>query len=389
MSEKKLIITKYKNGILTALWQDGEMLELGFESENEEAVLGNIYVGRVQDIVKNINAAFIKFTEQQRGYFPLSECREKLKQGDLLMVQVSRENVKTKAPTLTTKISLPGKYAVLTAKDNRLSFSGKITDSAWKKEIKECCSSFLTKEYGFIIRTNAKEITKEILLSEMTYLARCYDELCRSAKHRPGGTLLYQAPPACITNLRDLYMAELTEILTDDTALFRQIKDYLMRYQSEDTAKLLFYEDSMLSLKARFNIEAAVADALKERVWMKSGAYLVIQPTEALVVIDVNTGKYAGKKNLSETSLYINLEAAKEIAKQLRFRNLSGIIIVDFINMDNEEYQKKLMEHFHAYLKEDPVKTVLEDITRLNLVELTRKKVRKPFYEQLNLREDT
>ena len=172
------------------------------------------------------------------------------------------------------------------------------------------------------------------------------------------------------------------EILTDDRELFEQMTEYFQENQPEDTAKLRFYEDRLLPMEKLYSLDCHLKEALGERVWLKSGGYLVIQPTEALTVIDVNTGKFDGNKNQQDTFLKINLEAAREIAREIRLRNLSGIIVVDFINMDAAENRKLLMEEFASWLKRDPIKTTLVDMTALELVEVTRKKLRKPLLDQ-------
>ena len=207
--------------------------------------------------------------------------------------------------------------------------------------------------------------------------------MTEKAKFRKPLTLLHQNNPTTwLSSLRDTYKAGLTEIITDDPGLHEKIHHYLEHYQREDLDKLRFYEDPLLPLIKLHSLETALENALKEKVWMKSGAYLVIQPTEALTVIDVNTGKFDGNKNQQDTFLKINLEAAREIAREIRLRNLSGIIVVDFINMDAAENRKLLMEEFASWLKRDPIKTTLVDMTALELVEVTRKKLRKPLQDQ-------
>ncbi len=194
---------------------------------------------------------------------------------------------------------------------------------------------------------------------------------------------LYKNLPAYITGIRDSYAGKLEEIITDCPDLYDQLKEYLENSQKEDAEKLKLYTDDLLSLGKLYSLENALSKALDKRVWLKSGGYLVIEPTEAMVVIDVNTGKYEGKKKLEETVLKINLEAAAEIARQLRLRNLSGIIMVDFIDMNQEAHKEALMDALRAAVAKDPVKTVVVEMTRLNLVEITRKKLRRPLYEQV------
>ena len=196
-------------------------------------------------------------------------------------------------------------------------------------------------------------------------------------------SVLEAAYPSYIQGLRDTYSGALEAILTDIPEYYGQMRSYLEAEQPEDIGKLQLYEDPTLPLLKLYSLEAAMESALSRRVWLKSGGYLVIEPTEALTVIDVNTGKYAGKKNMEEAVLKINLEAAVETARQLCLRNLSGIIIVDFIDMAPEEHKKLLLDTLEAELKKDPVKTVLVEMTKLGLVEITRKKVRKPLHEMV------
>ena len=183
--------------------------------------------------------------------------------------------------------------------------------------------------------------------------------------------------------IRNLSKNCLSEIVTDDHEIYGVLQDYLTANQPEDLQKLRFYDKEQLGLDTLYGISRELENALRERIWMKSGAYLVIQPTEALTVIDVNTGKYVGHKKMRETFFKINCEAAAEIARQLRLRNLSGIIVADFIDMDEAEDRDRLMEFLGKELKKDPVKTVLVDMTPLGLVEITRKKVRKSLREQV------
>ena len=176
---------------------------------------------------------------------------------------------------------------------------------------------------------------------------------------------------------------ELEEILTDSREVYEKVQTYLEGFQPEDLDKLTFYQDKLQPLYKKYPVEASIDEALRERIWLKSGGYLVIQMTEALTSIDVNTGKYDGKKQSEETFLKINLEAAKETARQMRLRNLAGIIIIDFINMKKEENNEYLLSEMREFLRQDPVLTVLVDMTPLGLVEITRKRTRKTVAEQM------
>lgn len=389
----KLIITKWQaDHVLTALVSDKKTVSLNLEPVRQASQLNNIYIGRVKNIVKNINAAFVEFGEGQMGYYSLTENRHHIftqpgterpvRTGDEIVVQVAKDGVKTKAPVLSCYLNITGKYCVLTAGKPAIGFSGKLTDTEKKGELRKAIEQEKDSTFGVIVRTNARQTDTDTVLKELKLLRDLYLELMEQAPFRTCYSLLYQAPAAYLTSLRDTYAGELKELVTDEKDLYLEMKQYLEQYQPEDLVKLRFYEDLLLPLAKLYRLESSVQEAVNKRVWLKSGGYLVIEPTEALVVIDVNTGKYSGKKNLHDTILKINLEAAEEIACQLRFRNLSGIIIVDFIDMEREEDKELLLHTLEKAVSGDPVKTTIVGISKLNLVEITRKKIRKPFYEQ-------
>ena len=298
-------------------------------------------------------------------------------------MQVARDAVKTKALVLTGRLSFTGRLAVLTAGKNGIGFSSKISDQAFKKRIRERLSQEDMEGFGLIIRTNAKDADEETLMEEIYSLKGEYERIIQKAPFRNCCSLLYQGPASFLAGVRDSYSSQLEEIITDEPNLYEQITAYLEKEQPEDKRKLRLYQDSLLSLKSLYNLDRALEDAVSRKVWLKSGGYLVVEPTEALVVIDVNTGKYSEKKTLRETILKINLEAAEEIGRQLRLRNLSGIILIDFIDMAEEADRKALLSYLEEVVKKDPIKTTVVEMTKLNLVELTRKKIHKPLHEQL------
>lgn len=398
----KLLITRWGNQILTALTENGKCRSLNLEPAEKTGILGNIYIGKVKNIVKNINSAFIDLGNGLTGYYSLTDNKthlftdaaaktqdshRPLRQGDEILVQVERDAVKTKDPVLTSNLNFTGKYLVLTQGKKQIGFSGKIRDKAWKQHMqnlleKETAGSF-GLSFGLIVRTNAREAGEEEILQELELLARRRQTLLASASHRTCYSLLASSEPSYIRSIRDAYTSELEAVVTDDKDCYEAVRQYLEENQPEDLEKLSFYEDPMLSLSKLYSLETALEQALGKHVWLKSGGYLVIEPTEALTVIDVNTGKYAGKKTQVETIFKINQEAAAETARQLRLRNLSGIIVVDFIDMETEEERLRLMSLLERELLKDPVKTVLVDMTRLGLVEITRKKVKRPLAEQV------
>lgn len=401
--ENKLVITKKDNVIISAFFEGKDMVQVSLNASKEQAILGNIYLGKVKNIIKNINAAFVEIENGRMCYYSLSENRYpimakeqeyneetaglnevKIKTGDELIVQVVKEDIKTKAPVVSSNLNFTGKYVALTYGKPAVGVSSKITDEKERKRLKELAKRHLHKEYGFIIRTNAAYVPEERIEAEMQKLTEAYIKIRRYGIHQQRFSLLQPTPPNYICDIRDSYTDNVEEFITDDEDLYAHMKSYLEMYQPEDLNKLRFYKDDLLSLANLYGINDKLNDALRPMVWLKSGGSLVIQPTEALTVIDVNTGKaVAGKKKVQETFLKVNREAAKEIAKQIRLRNLSGIIIIDFIDMELKKDQELLMEELEEYFKKDPVKTMLVDMTALGLVEVTRKKVRKPLHEQV------
>jgi len=401
--ENKLVITKQQNNIVSAFFEGKDMVQVSLNTLEESSILGNIYLGKVKNIIKNINAAFVEIEDGRMCYYSMAENRYpivtseqdyleteakltevKVKTGDELLVQVTKEDVKTKAPVANSNLNFTGKYVALTYGKTTIGVSTKITDEKERHRLKNIAKKFEHKEYSFIVRTNAAYMPEEKIINEMQKLKEAYENIRKFGIHKSRFSCIYKTPPNYICDIRDGYAENVDEFITDDKELYTNIKEYLELYQSEDLAKLRLYEDPTLSLTNLYGINDKLVAALRPMVWLKSGGSLVIQPTEALSVIDVNTGKaVSGKKKVQETFLKVNREAAKEIAKQIRLRNLSGIIIIDFIDMDEKKDNDLLMEELESYFKKDPVKTTLVDMTALGLVEVTRKKVRKPLYEQV------
>lgn len=400
---QKLIITKYKDTIISAFFQGMDMVQVSLNPANEDAILGNIYLGKVKNIVKNINAAFVEIFDGRMCYYSLAENRSpimanqpeqdeeevaqdniQVKVGDELIVQVSKEDVKTKAPVVSSNINITGKFVALTYGKTSLGVSTKIEDANERQRLRSLVKSYATKEYGFIVRTNSAYVQEELIIKEISNLIDIYNNIRNYGVHKSRYSLLYRTLPGYICDIRDGYSDRVDEFVTDDKVLYDNMKDYLDQHQPEDKDKLRLYQDTSLSMSALYGINDKIKGAIKPMVWLKSGGTLVIQPTEALTVIDVNTGKaVAGKKKVQETFLRINLEAAKEIARQIRLRNISGIIIIDFIDMTLQKNKDLLMEELEEHLKKDPIKTTLVDMTALGLVEVTRKKLRKPLHEQV------
>lgn len=420
----RVLLIRRKGQILTLL-MDGKRMISAHASETENtSLVGNIYIGKVKNIVNNIEAAFVEISKGILCYLPFSELEYpvfvnhkkatgekefdgKLRIGDELLVQVIRDALKTKQPALTTKLSFAGHYLVLAVGDKHLGISGKLTPEQ-KRTIRfalhengmvdenGCLTTYVQEQqsapfpmppYNMVVRTNTASLSGDFkpLLEEWQVLEQKFRHLLSVAMYRPCFTCLNASPAACLTAIKDFYRDSYEEIVTDDPEIYDLLQTYCRENMPDVSGMIHLYQDEKISLMALHGIESRLLEALKSRVWLKSGGYLVIEPTEALTVIDVNTGKYDAKKSVPEETFYhINMEAAQEIALQIRLRNLSGIIIIDFISMESEDKQRELLKVLKELVRKDPVRTDVIDITPLGLVEITRRRINKPLKEQIH-----
>ena len=381
---------------VAALSEEERIVEIRLESDQEKSILGNIYTGQVENIASNIQAAFVQIEPGKRCYYPLAEAQRAvfsagrkgngpLRPGDELLVQVSRDAMKGKLPALTSNLNFTGRYLVLTTGDKKFGLSSKLALedrhrlSGWLKEEAERPD----KEFGIIVRTNAADASKEEILKELEWLKDRYHKAVVQGRNRTCFSLVLETEPFYVAAVRDAYGRDLDEIITDVPEIREMILGYLEEISPELKEKLRFYQDKLLPLYKLYRVETALDAIQKEKVWLNSGGFLVIHQTEAFVSIDVNSGKYTGKKKMEETFRKINLEAAAEIGRQLRLRNLSGIILIDFINMENPDHRDELFHVLQKLLRKDPIKSRAIDITPLHILEMTRKKVRRPVIEDI------
>ena len=399
------VVSRRGSQIFSFLLNGSKAVEIHCDACREDSILDEIYIGKVQNIVKNISAAFVVIAPGTVCYLPLEDLKhpvytkkgtsQNIQQGDELLVQVKREGIKTKAPAVTTNLTLHGKYALLTTGNTQISVSSKLSKEEKERllrVVKDNSSadngslegmSAGERAYGWLLRTNAGGASPEVIKKDLLRLQTKYGELMKTAQYRTCFSCLLARPSAYLKRLSDLYTEEVDEILTDDRELFEQMTEYFQENQPEDTAKLRFYEDRLLPMEKLYSLDHHLKEALGERVWLKSGGYLVIQPTEALTVIDVNTGKFTAGKKKEAAFLKLNQEAALEAARQIRLRNLSGIVIIDFINMEETESETQLLRTLDGALRLDPIRTTLVDMTKLSLVEITRMKKERPLHESV------
>lgn len=385
---KQFVFTEWNKKKLGILFEDGKAMEI--RCYEADSILGNVYRARVSNLSPNINAAFVDIKKGESCYLSMDDYHgEKLKVGDLVTVQVVRDKIKTKRYAVTTDISLQGDYAVTTL-FAPVGVSSKITDSARKKELKTLMQNLLIAEQdaqfylaegnvaeierikkltlGGIIRTQAEHAEDAAITREIEGQARLLYSIMKKSEYATQYTCLYHTEVEYIKDIRRMHALQDVEIVTDIPEV------------TEAISEIPLYADEY-TLTLRYSLASLLEKTLSKRAYLKSGAYLVIEPTEAMTVIDVNSGKSIKGKNAEEQFLKINIEAAKEIARQLRLRNISGIVMIDFINMKEESHNHELMKNLAEYVRTDPVRTTVVDMTKLGLVELTRQKGKRALHE--------
>lgn len=423
----RLIFTKVNGHAGGFLISENRLVSASFLG-NENRITGGIYIARVKDALKNLNAFFVEISGNKSCFLPGTECQtpfflnpnpgkgntpRQIREGDLILVQGFREAQKTKQPAVTTKISISNPYFVISFGNTQTGYSSKLSVKR-KKEIKELLVSagYTDKqgnyvfqkdsetdlnskedskesgqnqklpipEVGLIVRTECGNAKDDELLEALDSLSKEFSEYIRIAAYRTYGTCLRKAPSPWEEVLKKAGRSEeYQEIVTDDPELFSVLKKQRELFPGKD---LRWYEDDAYPLEKLYSLSTKLQEALKTRIWLKSGAYLIIEPTEALTVIDVNSGKFEAHRQDLSYIRKINLEAAAEIAKQIRLRNLSGMILVDFINPDRQEDQEELIQKMTEWVKEDRIRTNIIDFTKLGLMEITRQKMDAPLLEQ-------
>ena len=377
-NRSQIVITKVQDKTILVSMHNDKLYDVLVENEeNTSGNVGDIFVGKVQNVVDNIHAAFVEFEKNKVGFLPLSECQGKtVKAGDEFAVQIKQAAVKTKQPVLTIFPEIAGRFAVVSTKSKTKGVSKKITEEEKKKELYKILEDFCEDPYGVILRTSAKTASEEEIRKECTGLLKQMHELMDYSEYKTRFSCLYREASFYLKYIRSLELSNYERIVTDLPSVYEELHPIY-------GDKVELYSDDSYSLDKLLGISTKLLKANEKKVWLKSGGNLVIEPTEALTVIDVNTGKAVKGKSLDENLYKVNLEAAYECCRQLRLRNLSGIIIIDFINMKDPMYMNNIKNVLTEELEKDSVPAKFVDITKLGLVELTRKKIRKSLKEMI------
>lgn len=382
-----------------AIIEDGKVVEILIEREEEGRINGSIYKGKVANVLPGMESAFVNIGLEKNGFLYVNDLREFeekyldgilnssrpiediLNVGDDVVVQILNEPSGTKGARVTTHFTIPGKYLVLMPNNDHIAISKKIKDEKERERLESIFKEIKPENMGVIIRTAAFGKSEFHFEREIEYLVKKWEDIEKKIKGAKIGEVLYKDNGIITTVLRDIFSNDIDELIVDNEDVYWEVIDYINAF-SEKTlkTKIKLYKDGKeKDIFDLYGINEEIDKALNEVVWLECGGYLVIQKTEALISIDVNTGKNTGSLNLEETVVNTNIEAAKEIPRQLRLRNFGGIIIIDFIDMRVEEDKIKVLEALEKHLQKDRIKNNIVHFTDLGLVEMTRKRSGKPL----------
>jgi len=412
-AQRELVATVRKKQTRVALLEGGKLTELFIEREGSKRILGNIYNGMVKSILPGIQAAFVDIGLEKNGFLYVSNIAdavedvgdvmdlmdpgkqrrprkmrstsitELLEPGQEIMVQVAKEPLGNKGTRLTTFTALPGRFLVLMPTVNQLGISRRIADEAERTRLRKIAMETKPKKMGVIVRTAAAGKSKKDFLAEKQRLTTEWSKIRRRMTSSHAPAVLYEDLGHIERIVRDLFTEDIDKFVIDSREAYKRIKKFLQGFGPGLRSRMELYRNKMPLFEA-YGIENEINKALRRKVWLRCGGYIVIEATEALVAIDVNTGKYTGKTKLEDTVFKANVEAAKEIARQVRLRDLGGIIVIDFIDMDSPKNRAEVIRTFSAAMEGDRAKITISELTELGLVEMTRKRVRSSLLKSLS-----
>ena len=398
-----------------AIIEDGFLAEFLIERKEEMGIAGNIYKGKVSRVLPGMQAAFVDIGMEKAAFLHASDfssvpedvqliaspgedvevealpkrvprhrlpLEKQLSRDEAILVQVAKDPLGTKGARVTSHISLPGRYMVFMPGTKHIGISRRIESEEERKRLKEIAESVLTEDGGFILRTASEERSKREIQRDLRFLRILWRRLQQKAEKAAAPALIHQDLDLIARTIRDFFTADTEQVVIDSAKDHRRIMDFIRQFMPRLKAKIVLYSGAE-PLFDRHGIEEKITKALDRRVWLRSGGYIIIERTEALTAIDVNTGRFVGKRNQEETIVRTNLEAAQEVVRQLRLRNVGGIIIIDFIDMEKESNRKKVYDALRDALKKDKARSNILKISELGLVEMTRQRTRESLENQL------
>jgi len=420
MTDSFLVINADGPETRVALVEDGLLAELYIERKQERGIAGNIYKGRVDRVLPGMQAAFVNIGLEKSAYLHVSDVRgtpddlrrlvsagegqgrgaaqddddepsgppggarieDLLREGQEIVVQVTKEPISTKGARTTRYISLPGRHLVFMPTVEHVGISRRISSDKERRRLREIIDQMRPPGTGFIVRTVAENVPEKDLRADMDFLIKLWNEIVRRTQNSRCPALIYNDLDLLLRTVRDMFTPEVAKLIIDSRAEYDKIKKFIAAFMPDFTGQIDLY-DGPDPIFDGYGIEIEIDRALERKVWLKSGGYLIVDEMEALTAIDVNTGRFVGKKNLEDTITQTNLEACREVAEQLRIRSLGGMIVVDFIDMDRASNRDRVTRAFNDHLRRDRSKAAVTRISELGLIEMTRKRTRESLLHAL------
>jgi ribonuclease G len=415
--KKEIIINSTNEETRIAILEDSKLVELFVERPEYERMVGDIYKGVVSRVVPGMQAAFISIGQPQNAFLHFSDVTSSyqnyfvdyededeeegavakqpppkaeefdvakmLKKDQEILVQILKEPIGTKGCRVTTEVALPGRFVVLIPNKKHIGISRKIQQPKERKRLRDLAKQILPENYGLIIRTVAENKDEKELKKDLNKLVNTWRKVDKKIKAQPAPTLVYKDMAMASSIIRDLFTADVDRVVVDSRKLMREIASYIKYVAPQLVHKINYFQDKA-PIFDTFGIEKDIEKIGESKAWLKNGGYVVIEQTEALVSIDVNSGKFIGRRDHESNSLKINLEAAREIARQARLRDLGGIIVIDFIDMMEHENRKKIFVELRKEFAKDRSITKIEEVSRFGLIEMTRQRVRPSVLYSIN-----
>ena len=409
----ELIINVTREESRVALLEGGQVVELYIERKKDTSLVGNVYKGRVLKILPGMQSSFIDIGLEKAAFLYVSDImpndedyyapfieskadevpgvdnpqvpmeaqkplpiEELIQEGQEILVQVAKDPMGTKGARVTSYVTLPGRYCVLMPNVEHVGISRRIENEQTREQLKSIANEIKPKGFGIIMRTASEDASAEEIRRDLEFLLLVWENIQRKKDKGSAPVLLYSDLDLVFRSIRDFMSHEVERLVIDSPDEFERLSEFVKNYFERLLERIELYEGREPIFDA-FAIEHDVSRALERKVWLKSGGYIIIDQTEAMTVIDVNTGKFVGKENLEDTILKTNLEAVKETAYQIRLRNLGGIIIMDFIDMEKVENREKVCNALVEAMKKDRAKSTIYNISELGIIQMTRKRVRE------------
>ena len=405
----EILINATSYEVRLALVEDGNLSEFHMQRPTEKGLMGNIYKGKVVRVLPGMQAAFVDIgldrtgflyvddvclaTSDSSEYNPcITDCaithvrtlglriEDLLHEGQDILVQVSKDPIGTKGARLTCHITLPCRNLVFIPQTDHIGISRKIEDEEVRDRLKDLIQEIRPQGTGFIVRTVAEHATREELEADMEFLMLLWDDIIDRAENTESRSLIHKDLDITLRSIRDFFTTDVDSLIIDDPIAHEKIVGHVKTFAPQLLDKISLYQETTPLFEA-YNIEVEISRAIEKKVWLRSGGYIIIESTEALSVIDVNTGRYVGKSDLHDTIFKTNMEAAVEIAYQLRLRNIGGIIIIDFIDMENDSHREQLYTTFKEAVKRDKSRNNILKLSEFGLVQMTRKRISENLHQ--------